>query len=255
MMSFFRKNRIKKSLSDTVFGKNIVYMHVCDSTNKVAKRSLDMPHGTVFIADIQTNGKGRLGRTWDAEKKTGICMSILIKDDIPVCNAPLITLAAGLAVCRAIGCNSMIKWPNDVVIGSKKVCGILTERSDGNIICGIGINVNTKSFAPELADKATSMYMETGEKHDIDYIAALVLNEFEAVYSAFYEGGFEAIREEYRSLCITPGNDVVIIKNGEHIPAYAMDISPEGELVVRTDEGITAVSSGEVSVRGMYGYV
>lgn len=255
MMKFFKERRIKKSLSDEVFGRNIVYMPVCDSTNEVAKRQKDMPHGTLFITDLQTKGKGRLGRSWEAEKKATICMSILIKDDTPVSDSPIITLAAGLAVCRAIGAGAKIKWPNDVVIGTKKVCGILTERSGDAMICGIGINVNTKEFSPELADKATSIFLETGEKQDIDYVCALVLNEFELVYNSLREGGFAALYEEYESLCITVGKEVVILKDGEEVPGVALGISPDGELIVDTDEGTVSVSSGEVSVRGIYGYI
>lgn len=253
MINLFGKK--KKLCSESVFGRNIVHMKVCGSTNAEAKRRSDMPHGTVFITDLQTNGRGRLGRTWESEKKSGICMSVLIKDGIRGEDAPLITLAAGLAVCRAIGGDARIKWPNDVVIGTRKVCGILTEFSGDAIICGIGINVNTKSFPEELADKATSMYAETGEKYDIDYITALVLSEFETVYDMLSSGGFEAIYDDYRSLCITVGRDVVIVKDGAEIDAVAVGIAPNGSLTVRTEDETFNVSSGEVSVRGMYGYV
>lgn len=255
MIGMFKEKRIKKSLSDTVFGRNIVYMHVCDSTNELAKREVEMPHGTVFIADAQTNGKGRLGRTWESQKKSGIYMSVLIKDDIPLRDIAQLTLVAGVAVCRALGYDTRIKWPNDVVIGTRKVCGILTERTGDAIICGIGINVNTKEFPPHLKDIATSLLIESGEKHDRDYICALVLNEFEILYEQFKNGGFAEIYGQYFDLCVTLGHDVVAYRDGEEICGFACGISPEGGLIIDTEEGEVTVSSGEVSVRGMYGYI
>lgn len=255
MIRILKKKRIKKNLSESVFGRNIEYMPVCDSTNELAKRKSDMPHGTVFIADEQTKGKGRLGRSWESEKKSGICMSVLIKDDIPLSDVAQLTLIAGVAVCRALGYDTKIKWPNDVVIGSRKVSGILTERSGDAVICGIGINVNTKEFPPELRERATSLFIESGEKHDRDYICALVLNEFELLYNQFKEGGFAEIYGEYFDLCVTLGNDVVAIRDGAEITGFACGISPEGGLIIDTEEGEITVSSGEVSVRGMYGYI
>lgn len=255
MMNFFKKKRINKSFTNTTFGKNVVYMPVCDSTNEVAKRNLDMPHGTTFIAQSQTNGKGRIGRSWISEKKSGIYMSILLKPDIDSENVAQITLVAAVAICRALGCDTQIKWPNDIVIGSRKVCGILTERIGDAVICGIGINVNTKSFPEEIADIATSLYIETNEKHDVDYICAIVMNEFEILYDRFIEEGFSAIVDEYRSRCVTLDHDVVVSHDGVEISAYAYDISPTGELMLETEEGDIQVRSGEVSVRGIYGYV
>lgn len=255
MMHFLKKKRINKSLTNTAFGRNIVYMPVCDSTNEVAKRNLDLSHGTVFIADSQTNGKGRLGRSWASEKKSGIYMSILLKPELDPESVPQITLVAAVAVCRALGCNTKIKWPNDIVIGTRKVCGILTERVDNSVICGIGINVNTKSFPEEISDTATSLYIETKEKHDVDYICAIVMNEFEILYDRFIDEGFIAIVDEYKSCCVTLNRDVVVIRGGDEISAYAYDISPTGELMLETDDGDIEVQSGEVSVRGIYGYV
>lgn len=255
-MTGFKKNKkTKDSMPEMIFGKNVLYVPICDSTNEMAKRESKMPHGTVFIANKQTKGKGRLGRSWESEKNTGIYMSVLIKDTLPLRDVAQLTLIAGVAVCRALGCNAKIKWPNDVIIGSRKVSGILTERSGDAIICGIGVNVNTKVFPPELRDKATSLYIESGEKYDRDYICALILNEFEQLYNEFKVGGFENIYAEYFDLCATLGNDVVAIIDGEEVGGFACGISPEGGLIIDTEEGEITVTSGEVSVRGVYGYV
>lgn len=255
MKKISKTKRIKKSLAEISLGKKIVYRTVCDSTNELAKRNTTMPHGTVFIADSQTNGKGRLGRNWESEKKSGIYMSVLLKPDIPSSKISQITLIAGMAVCNALGYNTKIKWPNDVVIGSRKVCGILTEFYGKSVICGIGINVNTKGFPTPLQDKATSLFIETGEKHDCDYLCASVLNEFEALYREFLQDGFEAIYERYSNLCINIGKEVRLIRNGFEVIGIAHGISPEGGLIVETEEGVFTVTTGEVSVRGIYGYV
>ena len=254
-MSIFRKKRINKSLTNTVFGRNVVHTTVCDSTNELAKRKRYMPHGTLFITDMQTAGKGRNGRVWESEKKSGIYMSLLLKPNISPDKISQITLVAGLAVCRAVGCNTMIKWPNDVVIGKRKVCGILTERVEDAVICGIGINANTKSFPQELSDKATSLYIETGEKQDRDYICALIMNEFEQLYDVFEKEGFVSLRDEYTKLCVNIGRQVSLTDSRGTINAVACGVSDDGELIVKTNEGIEIVNAGEVSVRGIYGYI
>ena len=249
------KKDIRKTLKKTIFGKNVIYSRVCDSTNELAKRKLDMPHGTVFIANKQTNGKGRLGRTWESQKNSGIYMSMLLKEPLPADAFSQITLVAGVAVCHALGYNTKIKWPNDIIIGTRKVCGILTEKTGDAIICGIGINVNTKSFSRDLKSIATSLFIETGEKYDRDYICALVLYEFELLYDKFKKNGFTEIYEEYANLCATLGKNVIAAKNRETITGVATAITPEGELVIDTGENEIIVSSGEVSVRGIYGYI
>lgn len=255
MHLFKKKNKIEKSLTNQVFGRNIVHMHVCDSTNEAAKRQSDMPHGTLFIADMQTNGKGRSGKSWESEKNCGIYMSLLLKPEMSTVDVSQITLVAAVAICRALEANTQIKWPNDIVIGTKKVCGILTEKTGDAVICGIGINVNTRAFPEEIWNIATSLYIETGKKHNRDYICAKVMNEFEELYDIFRTQGFGAIRDEYASLCTTLDKEVRLIRNNEEITAYAYGISENGELLIETEEGQFFVRSGEVSVRGIYGYV
>lgn len=243
-------------------GRNIVYMNKVDSTNEEAKRHADMPDGTLFIAEQQESGKGRLGRQWESPRGGGIWMSLLLKPDMPLGRVSEITLAAGLAVCRAVGCGAMIKWPNDIVIGSRKICGILTEMSAepdtgaiNYVVCGMGINVNTESFPDELKAKATSLFIETGKRHSRDGIAARVLNEFEPVYEQLCRKGFGAIREEYARMCITLDREVRVIYRKNETTGKAVGIDENGALIVDTEEGRISVSSGEVSVRGMYGYV
>lgn len=250
-----------ESLLTTEFtARNIIYLNSTDSTNNECKRLEDKADGTLVIAEQQTAGKGRLGRAWESPRGAGIWMSLLLKPDIPVASVSQITLVAGLAACRAIGNGSMIKWPNDIVIGSKKLCGILTEMSAeieriNYVICGIGINVNTEEFPEELKDKATSLLIETGEKQNRAELTAKIMNEVEKLYAVFINEGFGALAEEYRNNCITLNRQVQVIYKNEAILGTAVDVDNSGNLIVETDKGKITVSSGEVSVRGIYGYI
>lgn len=251
-MSIITELKIKHNLKKR---RKVVHKSVCDSTNEEAKRRSDLPDGTLFIADRQTAGKGRTGRRWESEARSGIYMSLLLKPKLSDDCSSQITLIAGMAVARALGNGAMIKWPNDVVIGSRKVCGILTEMSHGALICGIGINVNTPSFPDELKDRATSLYIETNKTFNIEKVVADVINEFEPLYRKFIVYGFAPLCDEYKKMCVTLGKTVSVIQNNSKIRCTAEDISPNGGLVVKTDTGTLCVTSGEVSVRGIYGYV
>lgn len=143
------EHTIKNGLGTKFIGQNVFVYHETDSTNSRAKENFSVPDGSLFIAEIQNHGKGRLGRSWEAPEGVGIWLSLLLKPRLSPTEVSQITLIAGLAVCRAIGNNAKIKWPNDIVIGSKKICGILTEMSAeinmvNFVVCGIGINVNTR---------------------------------------------------------------------------------------------------------------
>lgn len=253
-------DKIHGMLKTKVIGQRIKYVNSTDSTNNECKRLEDKTDGTLVIADAQTAGKGRLGRVWKSPHGSGIWMSILLKPDVSLESVSQITLIAGMAVCRAVGIDAMIKWPNDVVIGGKKICGILTEMSAeieriNYVICGIGINVNIPSFPEELQDKATSMLVETGKKHDRERIAADVLNEFEKLYNSFIEKGFSFLADEYRKMCVTLNKDVRVIYRNNELTGKAVDIDDSGNLIVETENGQITVHSGEVSVRGIYGYI
>ena len=252
---------IKSGLKTERVGQNIKYVYETDSTNNEAKRFSDMADGTLFIAEIQTGGKGRLGRQWTSPAGEGIWMSLLLKPDIIPEEAPEITLIAGLAVCRALkDFSAGIKWPNDVVIDGRKICGILTEMSAeiervSYIICGIGINVNTAEFPDELKEKAASLYTVTGEKHNRAEIIKRVMEEFEPLYNEYLKNRLKNIIPEYKSVCVNMGKRVSVIHGESQTIGTAVDMTENGHLVVDTDEGRITVSSGEVSVRGIYGYV
>lgn len=251
---------IKALLNTRVIARNIRYTDTVDSTNEEAKRHYLESDGTLFISERQSAGKGRLGHEWESPRGAGIWMSLLLKPDMPPRDVSQITLIAGIAVCRAVGSNAMIKWPNDIIIGTRKLCGILTEMSAevervNYIICGIGINVNSQSFEDDLKDKATSLFIETGKHFTRSELVAAVMNEFETIYSSFLRSGFASVREEYLRLCVTLGREVRVISRNKELRGRALDIDENGGLIIETDNGRENITSGEVSVRGIYGYI
>lgn len=248
------KETILSALKTKEFGRNLLMFDEVTSTNIIAKENSKFPEGTVFLAESQTNGRGRLGREWKSAKGEGLWFSILLKPDILPDRVSLITLVAGMAVCRALGNKYFIKWPNDIVADGKKVCGILTELSDGNVICGIGINVNHEDFPEDLRVKATSMYLQSGIQYERNILFADILNEFEKLYAEFKDRGFDKLSEEYKKKCVTIGKQVSV-SGGVTLIGIAEEITSGGELVIRNTDGTHIVNSGEVSVRGIYGYV
>lgn len=259
-------DEIRNGLETLALGKNICALDEVDSTNEEAKRqgTLGAPHGSVFVAERQTGGKGRLGRAWVSPPGTGIWMSVLLRPAIAPSEVPQITLITGLAVCRAIractGCEALIKWPNDIVIGSKKVCGILTEMAAEEdrinyIVAGIGINVNTESFPEELAKKATSLFMETGMHISRSALVRTILQELENCYDHFLTEVTADLLTPYRKFCVSLNRSVTVTRGNPPVPVTgtAVDISSNGELVVRTPGGtLLYVNSGEVAVQGIY---
>ena len=250
---------IKNGLNTKFIGQTVIYKDTTASTNTLAKEKSHMSDGTVFVADAQTNGRGRLGREWASQSGTGIYMSILLKPDIAVEEIPKITLIAGIAGCRVIE-NSKIKYPNDIVIGTKKVSGILCEMSQDSdrktfVVCGIGINVNTKEFDSELLQKATSLLIETGKPHSRAKIIQDFLVEFEKLYCEFLQNGIAPLMSEYKEKCVNIGSDVRAIYENRKIIGKCVDITPDGAIVVQTENGTLEINTGDISVRGIYGYV
>lgn len=248
-------------------GRNVLYLYETDSTNEYAKKAaLDSPDGTLVVADCQFRGKGRLGRSWSSPHGKAIFMSIILKEHIIPENASMITIVAAIAVLKAIGGiaeNAAVKWPNDIVINKKKVCGILTEmKSSGMdsqyVVVGIGINVNNTEFPEDIADMAASLYTETGVCHDRAEIICQVMKEFEKYYNIFLrDNNLSGIVDDYNRNLINLNNQVDIIGEDNVYRAEAKGIDENGRLIVkRCDTGaVEKIVSGEVSVRGVYGYV
>ncbi len=255
-------------LQTKTLGAKIFAFAEVDSTNEEAKRQAQCgaPDGSVFIAERQTGGKGRLGRAWKSPEGTGIWFSILLRPSLLPTEISNITLLAGIAVCRAVrsvtGCEACIKWPNDVVIGSRKICGILTELAAEidrveYIVLGIGINANMEAFPGELAEKATSLRMEAGKSFSRAAVLRAVLEELEPLLKKAQMGNaLSYVLDEYKSLCISLHRRVGFFWDGKKQTGTAVDISPLGELIVELDEGgHVAINAGEVVVQGIYGQV
>ncbi len=236
----------------------LYYKETTESTNLDAKLTENVPDKSVFFADRQTKGRGRLGRDWSSPTGVGIWMSIYLKPKTGMMDISKLTLIAGLAVSRVI-MDTTIKWPNDILIGDKKLAGILTEMSAEsgtikNVVVGIGINVNNEGFSEELQDKATSLFIETGAKTEREEIICHILEEFFSMYDRFLNDGFSVFCEEYAKKCVTLGKEVFIIKNEQKNVAKAIKITEQGELVVEINGKEEVINSSEVSVRGLLGY-
>lgn len=247
---------------------DVVYYEEIDSTNTEARRKSvsGAKEGFVVIADKQNAGKGRRGRTWESPAGENLYFSLLLRPEIPPEKAPMLTLVMAYSVARVIrslyGMQAQIKWPNDLLLDGKKVCGILTEMhlQHGRIedvIVGTGINVNGEQFPQELLDKAASLYQQAKKKLDRKELLEAVLQEFEKKYEIFLEcQDLSYLQDAYNQMLINKDREVLVLEPGNEYKAIALGINQEGELLVKKEDGeIEAVFAGEVSVRGIYGYV
>lgn len=258
---------IKSLLKTKWAGCKVMYYDATDSTNNRAKDSGEKKgfHGTLFIADKQNAGKGRRGRAWESPAGKSIYMTILLRPEITPDKAPMLTLVMGLSVAEGIrrvsGVKAEIKWPNDIVINKKKVCGILTEMATEiecvhYVVIGVGINVNQQHFPDEIKEMATSLYNETGNTYKRSELIAAVLEQFEKNYEAFLKAGdLSDVKEVYDSILVNCGQEVKVLEPGNEYRAVAEGINKTGELIVTLPDGQKKnVFAGEVSVRGIYGY-
>ncbi|MDF2504410.1 MAG: birA, biotin-(acetyl-CoA-carboxylase) ligase [Clostridium sp.] len=260
---------IAGSLNTKYIGRSIIHFDSIDSTNNKAKElaSLDEKNGTVIISEEQTMGKGRMGRNFISPKGKGIWMSIILKPDINPLNVAMVTQIGAAAINKAfreMKIETLIKWPNDILLNKKKICGILTEMSAeltkvNFLVMGIGINVNLDEadFTEEVREMATSVKIETGKSLSRKEIVSRILNNFEVLYEDFIE------REDVEktiSICrensILIGREIRVIKRENSINAKVLDIDNKGELVVQYEDGKREnLISGEISIRGMKSYI
>ena len=264
--SIYNETTIADQIHTKWAGKTVHFARETDSTNLWIKRLAKegASEGTLALAEFQSAGRGRLGRSWEVPEGTSVMMSILLRPKFEPQYAPTLTLVMGMAVAKAVkslGFDVSIKWPNDVVVSHKKICGILTEMGvrDGKIdyaVIGVGINVNIKEFPEEMADKATSLYLESGKEFDRSQIPGLVMEAFEEYYEKFAATcDLSGLKEEYESILANYDQPVRVLAK-EPYEGVARGITDGGELLVeKTDGTIVAVSAGEVSVRGLYSYV
>ena len=247
-------------------GKTCLYYNSTDSTNLRGKELAEQEscHGVLIAAEEQSAGRGRLGRVWQSPKGTSISMSLILKPDFQPQKASMLTLVAAVALRKAIyrttGLETVIKWPNDIVYQGKKLCGILTEMSAvpgciRYVILGMGINANIPAF-PEELPHATSLLLELGHPVDRMKLMQDVMETFEGYYDCFLQTeDLSLMKKEYEAFQAGRNQQVQVLEREPYL-GTCMGISEEGALLVKDETGcIRQVQSGEVSVRGIYGYI
>ena len=250
------------------FPWQVQYFDTLPSTNTYLKEvaAKGAPHGLCVIAQSQSAGRGRMGRSFHSPANRGLYLSFLLRPDCKAEELMHLTCAVGLAVCDAIkdttGFQPGIKWINDLVADSKKLGGILTELSvdpaTGKVeyaIVGIGINLSGIDFPPELKNIATSLEAITGTAPDRDILAAKLLVHLEQM-SMDLQSKKASIMARYRSLCVTLNKEITLLQADTCRQGFALDITEDGSLLVKFSDGnIQEVNSGEASVRGLFGYL
>src|SRR5215813_3112911 len=250
---------LKRRLKGSMFGKHVHHFLKTDSTNRVALElgNADQPEGAVVLAEEQTAGRGRAGRAWHSERGTGIYVTLLVRPKISPVQAPLLTMMAGLSARAAIqaqtGLIADLKWPNDLILGGKKLGGILTEMYAEPsqvrfVIIGIGINVNQEKFPGELAATATSLRAQTGRAQSRMELLVRLLREFENDYNYFLHEGAPSVTQRFEAVSSYARGKRVSVSNGTEMYAgTTVGLSREGLLQVEREGGdIVTVIAGDV---------
>lgn len=260
-------NEIASGLHTKWAGQNIHYFDETGSTNDDAKRfaAQGEVHGTLVVADKQTMGRGRRGRTWISTEGVNAFFSIIVRPDMSPNKASMLTLVMALAVCQAIReeteLDARIKWPNDIVVNRKKVCGMLTEMTAEldyihEVVIGVGINMNQTEFPEEIQENASSLYVQGGQKVMRSNLVKSCMEQFEKYYDMFMQSqDLSGLQDTYNALLVNMDTGVKVLDPKGEYEGIARGIDEEGQLLVERDGKLQAVYAGEVSVRGFYGYV
>ena len=254
---------------DFPWQNQLLWFDTIDSTNTRAKELArqDAPHGTVLLADAQTGGRGRMGRSFHSPAGTGVYMSVILRPNCGPADLMHRTCAVAVAMCDAVeaatGLRPGIKWTNDLITGTRKLGGILTDlglKADGKVdyaIVGIGLNCNqtTEDFPPELREMALSLAGATGQYQNRSQVIAAMLTALHRMDAQLLTGKSEML-ERYRKDCVTLGKEISVLRGEQVTHGTALTVDDGGGLVVGYPSGVTeTVTSGEVSIRGMYGYL
>lgn len=261
---FLNVEAIKTHLNTELIGREIIVLDSVGSTNDYLKElgNNGCREGVVVTTREQTKGKGRLGRTWLSKRDENIAFSILLRPKVSPGGIVTVTHLAGLAMCKALrettGLDCKIKWPNDIVVGSKKLVGILTEMTAEfdaveYIVIGIGINIDQVVFPEEIEYKSTSILLETGRHYDKNRLFAKFLDRLEGELLRNDLRMSQTALNEYKDLCATIGKSVTFTRGSRKINGMAVGVSENGELKVMLSDGsICNVYFGEVTVQGIY---
>jgi BirA family biotin operon repressor/biotin-[acetyl-CoA-carboxylase] ligase len=254
-------DEIQEGLDTGFVGKAVFFYDSLFSTNRQAR---DLAQGgavggTLVVTEEQTAGKGRMGRGWYSPKGTGVTCSLILRPAIEPGQAPPVTMLTAVAVASAVervaGVSPGIKWPNDLLLDGKKICGILTEMNAEMerihfLVVGVGINVNTDYFPEDIKDIATSLYLAGGRRVSRLDLLRRYLMEFEHYYQQWMDYGFGPVLEEWKKRCVTLNRPVRISTPRETWEGWAVDVDNTGALVLRTDDGeLKNFVAGEVSLR------
>ena len=266
MSDLFNEEIISQATHTKWAGKTVHFAREIDSTNLWGKRvwkEEGAKHGELFVAEYQSAGRGRFTRRWSAPPDSAITMSILICPEFSPMKAPMLTLVMGLSVAQAVadlGLDVGIKWPNDVLLGEKKVCGILCESKiqGGKVsaVCGMGINLcqDEDFFIQNNLPHATSLLAFDGQRRTAQEAAVLLLEELEPILEQYRQEGFSPFAASYCDRCVTLGRQVRVIRGQQEVTAQAISIAPDGGLICQKAGENFVIRSGEASVRGLYGY-
>lgn len=252
-----------KTLKTNIAGKKLKVLETTVSTQEEAKALAEAgaPEGTLVVAEEQTGGKGRLGRKWFSPKGKGIWMSLVLRPKQPLHYMPQLTLLTGVAVCRAVrrttGVMAGLKWPNDLLVDGRKICGILLESAAEDeyvryCIAGIGIsaNLDPDDYPDELKSVATSLKIEAGHPVDRVQLIAAAMEEFETLYRLYQQEGFAPIASLWEALSVTLGKRVTVGAASGPVTGLALKLDPHGALVILTEDGRELpVFSGDVELR------
>lgn len=252
---------IKKAKKQKGFGEEIIFLDTVSSTNSYAKKLAEEggKSGTVVVAESQTGGRGRFGRNFYSPKNEGAFFSVIIRPKIDLSEASMITCFTAVAVCNGIekasGFRPKVKWTNDILLGGKKICGILTELSltaETNlvdyIIIGIGININNTAFPDEIKEIATSILLETKRRQKRALLVANILDELDFILNNEWDK--KQLIAQYRKDMAILGKEIIIINGENKTNATALNIAEDGSLMVKLNDGtIKTINSGEISIK------
>ena len=267
-MTSLNEESIRQALAgDMLVGREVRVLPEVGSTNDYLKEAArgGAPEGLAVLAERQTAGKGRLGRSFQSPAGLGLWMSVLLRPACPPERLPPVTALTAAACAEAIrevcGAEAGIKWPNDLVLDGRKLCGILTELESGGegltLVIGIGLNVSQRreDFPPELRETAGSLAMLTGRDVPREVLAGAILRALDRMYRDLLADDLDAWRGAYRAACVNLGREVRILRPDREEQATALDVDRDFGLMVRLADGREEIlRSGEVSVRGLSGY-
>jgi BirA family biotin operon repressor/biotin-[acetyl-CoA-carboxylase] ligase len=254
---------VADGIKSNFVGRQVYYYDVIETSNDTAKELAGekAPNGAVVIAEEQGGGKGRLGRSWYSPKYTGIYFSIILHPTVSPSEASQLTMVAAVAYAQAVrrvtGVQAGIKWPNDLLVNGRKICGILTEMSADMdqieyLVVGAGLNVNhtKEDFPPDLQETATSLHIETGQTYSRKDLMQAMLEDLEEWYTVWLEQGFPAVLGKWRELSVSINCPVRVLTLKDTWDGWSKDVDESGALLVEKADGtVHRLISGEVSLR------